>query len=171
MKQTLLNLADNNFEAVEQHIFGSWNSASSTTNLTSRTLQSIMASGRIDNIENDSLKHLLLSWENIFDEYKEEELWHSDFAFNEMRRYERSLFPLPSLEYPDTRDPLLYKSLSTDTVFKEAYRKALMDMEYRNLLMTNHWLLAMQVDEGVIVEQTIDQIIRLLQEEIEDKSK
>ncbi len=170
-KQFLLDLANNDFEAIEQNIFGSWNSASRTTNLTSITLKSIMDSGRIDKIENDSLKNLLLSWENIFDEYKEEELWHIDFHNNQMRPYESSLFPIPRLDYPEERDPLLYSRLSTDEIFKKAYRKALLDMKYRNLLMTNHSRLAVQVDEGLIVEQTIDQIIRLLQDEIQNKSK
>ena len=170
-KRFLLNLANDNFDAIEQNVFGSWNLASRTTNLNSGTLQSIMASGRIDNIENDSLKNLLLSWENIFDEYKEEELYHRDFDLNQLRPYERSLYPIPRFSYPEEGDSFLYRSLSTDTAFKKAYRKALMDIEYRNLLMMNHSLLSLQVDEGLIVEQTIDQIIRLLQEEIKAKSK
>ena len=140
-----------------------------TTNLTNSTLNALLTSRQIDKIENDSLKILLLGWNDIFNDYREEEIAHWKFVTEKLFEYEQLNFP--TIKVGPWEKLKFYKDLYSESYFQSLLIQAYQDLYYRNLLLANHKWLVLQLIEGENVEEKIDLIIKYLESEINSKRK
>lgn len=168
-KEFLISMKDEKRPISERAKIDRGPSGTWTTNLTNSSLNAILSSRVIDKIENDSLKLLLMQWNDIFEDYKEEETKHMNFSFNQLSNYERENIPIR--ERGAASEVQFYKELFTKEELYNARTKAYQDLHYQNLLINNHSLLVQQIMEGKNVSRVLDQIIDLLDQEIKLKKK
>jgi hypothetical protein len=142
---------------------------SRTYNPSRSVLNSILSTGKIDKVENDSLKYFLTSWNDLLLDYAEDEARHLDFWDKEMVVLERSLLPYRYYNV-DTLDPLknpFYTENETKKMFLDAYD----NLEYQNLLLRNLYFLQENVKNGELLLKVYNSIIQLLEDEIRMKNK
>ena len=137
---------------------------STVSNISNSSFNAILSSGRIDNISNDSLKLLLLGWSDIFGDYREMEMAYTDLSRKEFFPYERSLIPTYS-KGPFEELAFLNEIYSEEEI-NEFRKKANTDMQYQNITIQIYNRLVFINNYGPVVKETIDEIIRLLEEEI-----
>ena len=168
-KEFLIKLMDNHIPFEEKG--GLWRGSPGhrTTNLTNSTLNALLTSRQIDKIENDSLKILLMGWNDIFNDYKEEEIAHWKFVTEKLFEYERSNFP--NIKVGPFENLKFFKDLYQESYFQSLLIQAYKDLYYRNLLLANHKWVVLQMNEGENVEQTLNSIIDKLESEIKSKSE
>ena len=130
-------------------------------NISNSVLNSLLVTGNIDNIQNDSLKYLLTTWEDVVKDYNQFQEMHSNFANNQFFTYEWSLFPTENsrrygyeYSFPGNID----KSI--------LYNKAYNQMEYQNRLLQNFYWINIQLERITEVEEKMEKIIQLLEDEI-----
>ena len=75
-KVFLLKLGDENLSDEERPKTRNLPPGSQTLNASFGILESLINSGKIEIIQNDSLKNLLSNWKAVFEEFEEEELVH-----------------------------------------------------------------------------------------------
>ena len=133
----------------------------STFNPSNGVLNSLSSSGRINQIENDSLKYLLTSWRDILLDYQEEEKNHLYYRHNHWEPYELSLIPRPYVRR-GKREWAGQNVAATQKAFSEAFA----DRRYINFLIRNEAYLFAAVTEARTVENQLQQVLRLLEQEI-----
>ena len=127
-------------------------------------LNSLLSSGNIENIRNDSLQNLLLSWPNVLTRYEMFEDMQANFVLDHLAPLELGLVPYArreTLEYVSSEVRIKRYS---DKLLVEAAK----DMEYQNALINNYHLLSKQIETAKAVNQNFDLIIKLLDVEIEN---
>ena len=142
---------------------------SRTYNPSRSVLNSILSTGKIDQLGNDSLKYSLTSWNDLLLDYAEDEVRHLDFWDKEMVVLERSLLPYRYYNV-DTLDPLkndFYTESETKKMILDAYD----NLEYQNLLLRNLYFLQENVKNGEHLLKGYNAIIQLLEDEIIIKNK
>ena len=142
---------------------------SRTYNPSRSVLNSILSTGKIDQLENDSIKYFLTSWNDLLLDYSEDEARHLDFWDKEMMVLERSLLPYRFYNV-DTIDPLkndFYTENETKKMIFDAYN----NLEYQNLLLRNLYFLQENVKSGEMLIEGYNTIIQLLEDEIIMKNK
>ncbi|MEZ4897300.1 MAG: DUF6090 family protein [Saprospiraceae bacterium] len=126
------------------------------------TLNSLLHSGNIDNLENDSLKIALTHWEGLLDDFLEDERIHLDFTRNRLSTYP---VPRPLLEIDgNKRTPhyLFQDNQELDRLFQQAFK----DINFQNLLVENLFWLNSTIEESRPLLESYDLIIRQLETEI-----
>jgi hypothetical protein len=127
-------------------------------------LSSLLSSGKIENIRNDSLQNLLLSWPNVLLRYNMFEDMQVNFVLDHLAPLELELVPYTR------RETLGY--LTTEIRLNSYPDKLLLaavkNMEYHNALINNYHLLSKQIESAEIVNQNFNLILELLDEEIKN---
>ena len=137
---------------------------SRTFKISNSTLNSLLNSGKIDNIENDTLKHLLSTWFDELKAYQEVERMHYSFSTNEMMPYESTL------DFNETIERLTMKNpFHSEQKIKELHLASHENLTYQNLLMRNYFYLNLQLNESKKLQHQFVQIIDLLEKEIQNK--
>lgn len=167
-KEFLIKLMDQDVSYEEKGSLWRGSPGHRTTNLTNSTLNALLTSRQIDKIENDSLKVLLMGWNDVFNDYKEEEIAHWEFVTERLLEYEQLSFP--NIKVGPWENLKFYKDLYDESYFQSLLIQAYKDLYYRNLLLSNHKWLALQTIEGKNVEEKLVLIIQYLNSEIESKS-
>ncbi len=128
------------------------------------TIQSVIGTGMINIISNDTLRYLLTNWNDLLQDYFENEAWHIQFLQNRLYDYEtkHGLVHYFKTRPGDGFVSAFYK----ESEMKEKFRKAYEDPEYQNLLLRNHQYLNDVVEEGNRVMEMMNTIIKNLKEEI-----
>ena len=142
---------------------------SRTYNPSRSVLNSILSTGKIDQLENDSIKYFLTSWNDLLLDYSEDEARHLDFWDKEMMVLERSLLPYRFYNL-DTLDPLK-NDFHTENETKKMIFDAYNNLEYQNLLLRNLYFLQENVKNGEMLIERYNTIIQLLEGEIVMKNK
>jgi len=133
-------------------------------NISNSTLQSLLATGKIENLNNDSLKYFLSTWPDVVNEYQQFQDMHSDFVIDELMHFELNLFP------DDSNSRYGYDNLfQSSGLRKEMLVKAYEDMNYQNILLRNFYWINIQLEKIEELEEKMDQIIHLLENEIGQK--
>ena len=138
---------------------------SNTLNLTFGSLNTILSTGKIDRIKNDSLKSLLTSWNDFMEEYTEDEKMHWEFNRNIFQTYEVGIITIPWLGE-------LSKGNGFQFIFREEeerlknWEKILKDIKYQNLMIIQHNYLVNNQLEGEQLRQKFNQVIALLDSEL-----
>ncbi len=139
-------------------------SGSDTYILSQSVLDKLLFTGVIDKIENDSLKTLLSSWNYIYKEYEDDEIMHSEFIEKEFALYEMKLIPFLYAKN-GTANKLPSPFYNAEDM-NQYIINANNDFYYRNLLLRNQYYLNNVINEGDILQKTLNEIITLLDEEI-----
>lgn len=134
-----------------------------TFNPSQSTLNKLLNTGKIDKIENDSLKYLLSSWDNVLKEYIENEGFHFEFFQNHFIPYEMRIKPIIMHNYPNG-SPFYSKEQQKDFNIQ-----AFHDFKYQNLLIRNYNTLSLVISKGDILQEAMKDINRLLDAEIKSK--
>ncbi len=139
-----------------------------TYNPSRSILNSILSTGKIDKVENDSLKYFLTNWNDIFLDYAEDEARHLDFWDKEITIFERTLIPYRyyNVDFINTQKNDFYTEIETEKMIIEAYD----NLEYQNLLLRNVYFLQENVKSGELILEAYNSINQLLDEEIKLKS-
>ena len=132
-------------------------------------IKSVLRTGKIDLIKNDSLKYMLTNWSDLLLDYKEDEAWHTNFTQQELYTYEIKILPVHFYKYhpQDGHKSPFY----SDSAIASLFHKAFKDEIYRNLLLRNYQYLTMTIDEGNRLMAALEQIKRSLSKEVETKKK
>ena len=125
-------------------------------------LNSLLHSGNIDHLENDSLKVALTNWEGILEDFMEDERIHLDFTRDRLSTYP---VPRPLLEIEGTkRTPhfLFQDEEELDQLFQQAFR----DINFQNLMIENLYWLNSTIEESAPLHESFNLILRHLDTEI-----
>lgn len=142
-------------------------SGSTTYNPSQSTLNSVLETGKINVIGNDSLRYLLSNWNDLLSDFFEDEQWHIDFIHKELYPYETKIIPS---HFDKTFIGDAYISpFHSSKEMKQYFRLGLKDPIYRNLLLRNYQYLTGSIMEGERVVEMMDLILELLQQEIDNQ--
>ncbi len=133
------------------------NMYSGFTNPSYGIIKSLISSGEINLISNDSLRYLLADWEDQAKNLRENEeiLW--DFTLS-YKAFVDEYIPIPEVTWFDH-----------DQVGREVELKKLLQMvSYRNKLITLHSVIAITISEAEGTIEQLDRIIQLMEEELEE---
>ena len=128
------------------------------------TLNSILSSGKIDKIGNDTLKYLLATWMDKINKFNQISTLHVEFFQNRLRPYEYQFASLEVYKNTGIVNPFLSKK-----DINKINGKAVQNLTYQNLLLSNYNWLKLQVKDGETVLNGFQQTIQLLKEEIKSK--
>ena len=137
-----------------------------TFNPSNGVLNTLINTGQIDNIENDSLKYLLTSWKDVIVDYQEEEQSHINFYAQIFIPYESALIPFPYFINGKPEIPFHEKSQ-----IESHYRASVKDLKYQNLILMNERNLNATIEEAMSVNRIFLTIVELLEIEISKKMK
>lgn len=132
-----------------------------TFTISNNKLNSLLSTGVIDRIKNDSLKQLLLNWNDILLEYQGVETQH-EYHANNLLLVEQSLKPYPE------RVSGLKTTFYDKEELEQIALNALKDMQYQNALMLNHHWLKLKINRKENMLQFLNQIIAQLNRSLED---
>lgn len=117
-------------------------------------VESLLYSSSIEVIQNDSLKHLLTSWKDVFTDYQEEE----SIVVTELRSLEKFIL-----------DEMDFSQMRMNAVSGEKNIKTFNSIRFQNFIIkiqfsTNQLLQAMEEED---IDQHLQSIIRLSEQEID----
>ena len=132
-------------DSLSAYLFNSYGGY--TFNPSQTSIQSLASTSSFDIIKNDTLRELLISWNDLIEDYKEEEL-------------------RASRHMTDVYDTYMSKHFDWDFNFKDKRNdfKALQSLQFEYLVKNNHELLRqilMQEGELPKVQEALQMIIRL----------
>jgi len=135
-----------------------------TFNPSKSILNSILSTGKIDKVENDSLKYFLTNWNDILLDYAEDEARHLNFWDKEITILERTLIPYRyyNVDSIEIQKNNFHTEIETRKMIFDAYD----NLEYQNLLLRNVYFLQENVKSGELILKTYNSINDLLDEEI-----
>jgi len=139
-------------------------SGSITYNPSQSVIQSVLETGMINVISNDSLRNLLTDWNDLLQDYIEDEKWHINFLHTELYKYETNHIPNHYFK-SHPRDGYI-SPFHTPEEMGEYFKNAYSHPVYRNLLLRNYQYLDGTITEGHRVKNMMDKTISLLRHEI-----
>lgn len=163
LKDNLLIIMDRNLQQSKKAV-GRGLTAAGTTDISNSALNTILSTGKIDKIENDSLKYLLNNWKDVFNDYRKKEDLYSDFIQTQLQDYERKLFP--TYNRGTNQAVKFYENFHSKQEIEEFQIKANSDMYYQNLLIESHFKLVLLLDSSKRVQDNLNHIINILNQEI-----
>lgn len=128
------------------------------------TLNSILGSGKIDKIGNDTLKYLLSNWADKTKTFNRTATLHQDFFQHQLRPFENQSVPLAIYRNSGIVNPFLSKK-----ELNEINGNIVQDLTYQNLLLSNYNWLILETQTGETLTKEFQKIIQLLSEEIKSK--
>lgn len=128
-------------------------------------VNSVLTTGKIDRIQNDSLKQMLTEWRDLLEQERGPEQLQADFVNKTFLPIELKLLPNQTLmEITSTKNAFF-----TDKEAENMRLNAIQDMEYLNCLVHNLHLLKIQVFAGQNLKALHEKVIVLLDEELETR--
>lgn len=129
-------------------------------------LNSLLTSGQISVIQNDSLKYLLSAWPEIVTDFKEDENLHIDFIVNVYTNYQREHLSIGEVP-PDevSKD----EWLAERPALRDRYIRAMNDPLLMNMLQNNLVYIEIIMPELEKMEETIKIVQSLIDKEIRDR--
>ncbi len=130
-------------------------------NISNSVLNSLLNTGNIDNIQNDSLKYLLVTWEDDIKDYSQFQEMHAKFVSDQLFPFERDLLPNENnYRYGyDFTFPSAKKNLE---LFEVAYNIP----AYQHILLQNFFWINIQITRIANLVDKMVLIIHLLDAEI-----
>ncbi len=136
---------------------------SATFKISNSKLNSLLATGVIDKIKNDSLKQKLLSWNEILLRYQDLEKEHTLHSKEIFIPYEIGLKPNATL----SKISGVNTSFHSAEALEQISINAIKDMKYQNILLLNHHWLKLKVRQQATINQYLDGVIEALQQELD----
>ena len=132
-------------------------------NFSSTILNSILTTGKIDKIQNDSLKYILTNWEDILSDHN----WFIGMQESYVPQFleiEAKLLPNAAILISDT--PNYFHS---EDEIKTMRLKAIENKEYQYAMIYNLHSLRLQLESTIRLKGSVDQVINLLDQEISNR--
>ena len=161
-KSLLLKISDENLPKSEKPQLRNLPPGSRTLNISFGILNSLISSGKIEIIRNDSLKSSLSNWDSILEEFEEEEQVHW-----EINRHYFQHYPLPNPFFVGAYRSQPSWLFHTDAERIELFKEAFKDINYQNLMINNYMALRSTLEDAEPLAKGFQVIIGLLEEEIE----
>ena len=138
-----------------------------TYNGSNAVLNSLLASGDINLISNDSLKYLLTAWSEQVKDFVEDEEIHLNFIVNDFTGYQRQFMTIGTYPPDESNFEQWYDE---HLKLKQRYEFAMEDPLLENLLQNNLVIIDIIMLEFDQLERAILNIQALLEKEIQAKS-
>ncbi|WP_075352523.1 DUF6090 family protein [Algoriphagus marinus] len=141
------------------------NLGNTTLNAPNGVINSLISSGQINLISNDSLKYRLASWSEAVEDVREEEDNHFRFVATEFLPYLERNLPLTIVNFPITNsnsERLFY----TENQVKDFYAKMIQELEYQNLCIMNTNWNQIAILEYNDLQKDLEQIRKLIDQEL-----
>ncbi len=133
-----------------------------TYEISNTTLNSLLTTGKIDKIKNDSLRNVLTNWNDMLKFDRMPEQLHTDFVQGEFIDIELKLMPnarLPQLSG-------IKNFFHSESEIKQMRLKAIDNLEYQNAMEHSYHMLKIQLWAGKGLKAKIEGVIDLLTDEI-----
>ena len=140
-------------------------------NTSNSVVNSILTSGKLDIISNDSLKQHISSWNDVLNAYREIESRHINLVENNLRQYEiknRIIEDYDGLGFYFSNP---FYTHTSETEHEERMLRINQDPEYQNLLLLNYMWLHLINQRADLLDQGFKKIVDLLENEINTKTK
>ncbi|MDG1277837.1 MAG: DUF6090 family protein [Algoriphagus sp.] len=142
------------------------NLGNTTLNAPNGVINSLISSGQINLISNDSLKYRLASWSEAVEDVREEEDNHFRFVGTEFLPYLERNLPLTIVNFQlvnENGEQLFY----SENQVKDFYAKMIRDLEYQNLCIMNSNWNQIAILEYSDLQKDLDHIRTLIENELE----
>jgi hypothetical protein len=126
-------------------------------------LNSLLATGRIDFIHNDSLKHLMTSWKDLIQNFREEEERHYNWLDLIVWPYLNEV--IPNSDYEKPGGWIYYDSVQVLEYYESAFNSLL----FRNYHLENRKALSYVLNQAEEPVKILEEILILIDSEIEKK--
>lgn len=136
-----------------------------TWNPTNPIMNSLLSTGKLDNIENDSLKLMLTSWNDLIEDYSEQQSIYSQITIPDFYAYENKTVPVKVMQGNHDFKYTSEKYISKFDLPK-ARENIVNEVEYHNQLAKCINRLYIQVASAKEVIQISNHIQEMLKEEI-----
>lgn len=136
-----------------------------TLNAPNGVINSLISSGQINLISNDSLKYRLASWSEAVEDVREEEDNHFRFVGTEFLPYLKRNLPLTIVNFSalNSNGEQLFHS---EKQVKEYYSKIIQDLDYQNLCVMNINWNQIAILEYNDLQNELEQIRALIENEL-----
>ena len=128
-------------------------------------VSSILSTGKIDRIQNDSLKQMLTEWHDLLAQERGPEQLQADFVNKTFLPIELKLLPNQTLKDISTTENAFF----TDEEAQDMRLDAIQNMEYLNCIVHNLHLLRIQVFAGQNLKELHEKATDLLDQELETR--
>lgn len=139
----------------------------STFKISNNKLKSLLATGYIDRIQSDTLKQLLLNWEDIL-------LTYQGLEDDHLKHAKESLIPIEQKIKPNSRIKMISgieTSFYTPQEEQTIAIDALKNMSYQNGLIQNYHWLRLKVNRHERIINHLDRTIEQLKNSMTDNGK
>ena len=136
-----------------------------TLNAPNGVINSLISSGQINLISNDSLKYRLASWSEAVEDVREEEDNHFRFVGTEFLPYLQRNLPLTIINFPVTNSNPEHLFYSESQV-KGFYEKMIQELEYQNYCVMNTNWNQIAIIEYNELQDDLDHIRALIENEL-----
>ena len=132
-------------------------------------INSILSSGKLDILSDDSLKYELSNWGNVINEFKEIERRHVNHVEGALRNYEFENRVIEVYAGPNwSFESPFYKNYSS----RELNSRMLTineDLEYQNILLLNYMWLKLSIQRSENLDRNFEKVINLIQTQIKSR--
>lgn len=130
-------------------------------NISNSVLNSLLNTGEIDNIQNDSLKYLLVTWQDEIKDYNQFQEMHAKFVGDQLFPFERDLLPNEN-NYRFGHDFTFQSKKNNLELYEVAYNMP----GYQHILLQNFFWINIQITRIASLVDKMILIIQLLDAEI-----
>jgi len=134
--------------------------------LSSTILNSILTTGKIDKIQNDSLKYLLTNWNDVLSDLNNTVLLQQNYA-PKFLEIESKLLPNTTVKLITNTSNYFY----TEDEIKELNLISIEDKEYQYAMVYNLHTLKLQERSTYRLKVSVDRVINLLEKEIRNRTQ
>lgn len=166
-----LPLVSNPKGSIENRSMNRPNNGSQEFTSSNSVLNSILTSGTLDIITNDSLKHLISGWNEHLNAYKEIERRHVNLVENSLRQYETKHRIIKTYSGPDFSFDNPFYNNTTETENLQRMIRIIEDPEYQNLLLLNYMWMELTDQRSEVLDQRFEEMITALKNELKSKTK
>lgn len=136
-----------------------------TWNPTNPIMNSLLSTGKLDNIKNDSLKSMLTSWNDLVEDYLEQQSIYNQITIPNFFEYENKALPAKVMEGNHDFKHTSEKYISKFDILKSR-ENIINKMAYHNQLANCINRLYIQVASAKEVIQISNHVLEMLKEEI-----
>lgn len=143
-----------------------------TVNISNSVLNSLIVSGEIKKISNDSLKEMLVAWPEVLDNYKDQENYYVNKTWYDFDNYKKSRIPAATRwESEDTGKSNMRLKYTDSMELNQYYMEIVDDLEYINNIKNINTQTYILIVSGDPVNQFLVRLHDMLTAEISKLDK
>lgn len=162
MRQYLLNLNNDSLSISDKTALNRPDVGGYTWNPTNPILNSLLSTGKLDHLGNDSLKFILASWNDAVEDYLEQQSIYNQIDIPGLFEYEKGKVPLTIMHGNYTLESTTEIYISNMDISK-AREKVIEDLAYHNQLtscINRLYIQVMSAQEVIQISNHIQEILK-----------